>query len=74
MSGCVVQLEILRALHTLIAAGKLPRPRRTIYFLWPQEISGTYEFIKLHPGLRRQAVASTSTWTWWARRCAPTTA
>jgi aminopeptidase YwaD len=51
MSGCVVQLEILRALNRLIASGELPRPRRTIYFLWPNEISGTYEFIKQHPGI-----------------------
>jgi hypothetical protein len=50
MSGCAVQLEILRALNTLIASGQLPRPRRTIYFLWPQEISGTYDYIKRHPG------------------------
>ncbi len=51
MSGCVVQLEILRALNRLIANGQLPKPRRTIYFLWPNEISGTYEFIKQHPGI-----------------------
>jgi aminopeptidase YwaD len=50
MSGVVVQIEILRALQRLIASGQLPRPRRTIYFLWPNEISGTYEYIKLHPG------------------------
>jgi hypothetical protein len=50
MSGCVVQLEILRALNRLIASGELPKPRRTIYFLWPFEISGTYQFIKEHPG------------------------
>jgi len=50
MSGCAVQLEILRALKKLIASGELPRPRRTIHFLWPQEISGTYDFIKRHPG------------------------
>lgn len=50
MSGCVVQLEILRALSKLIAEGTLPKPRRTIYFLWPNEISGTYEFIKQNPG------------------------
>jgi hypothetical protein len=50
MSGCVVQLEILRALNRLIASGDLPKPRRTIYFLWPFEISGTYQFIKEHPG------------------------
>ncbi len=50
MSGCVVQLEILRALNRLIASGELPKPRRTIYFLWPFEISGTYQFIKEHQG------------------------
>jgi len=43
MSGCVVQLEILRTLSKLIAQGALPQPRRNIYFLWPNEISGTYE-------------------------------
>jgi len=50
MSGCVVQLEILRALSTLIARGDLPQPRRTIFFLWPNEISGTYEFIRQNAG------------------------
>jgi len=50
MSGCVVQLEILRTLAKLIAAGDLPRPLRTIHFVWPNEISGTYEFIKQHAG------------------------
>jgi hypothetical protein len=51
MSGVVVQIEILRALQRLIARGDLPRPRRTIYFLWPNEISGTYEYVKQHPDL-----------------------
>jgi len=50
MSGCVIQLEILRALTKLIADGSLPQPRRTIHFLWPNEISGTYEFIRQTPG------------------------
>lgn len=45
MSGCVIQLEILRALSKLIADGDLPQPKRNIFFLWPNEISGTYEFI-----------------------------
>jgi aminopeptidase YwaD len=49
-SGCVVQMEILRALTKLIAQGDLPQPRRTIYFLWPNEISGTYEHLAQHPG------------------------
>jgi len=50
MSGCVVQLEILRALTKLIRDGALPRPRRPIVFLWPQEISGTYEQVKQTDG------------------------
>jgi aminopeptidase YwaD len=53
-ASCALQLEILRALHTLIARGELPRPRRTIHFIWPNEISGTYEFIKQHPGIAEQ--------------------
>ncbi|MCJ7679350.1 MAG: M28 family peptidase [Candidatus Aminicenantes bacterium] len=51
MSGCIVQLEILRSLNELINKGLLPRPRRTITFLWCNEISGTFEHIKQHPGL-----------------------
>jgi hypothetical protein len=51
MSGCVVQLEILRALSKLISQGALPQPRRTIYFLWPNEISGTYEQFRQNPDL-----------------------
>jgi hypothetical protein len=51
MGGPAIQLEILRALHDLIQAGELPRPRRTLHFIWPNEISGTYEFLKREPEL-----------------------
>ncbi len=51
MGGVAVQLEILRTLHRLIGTGTLPRPRRAIHFLWPNEISGTNEFIKHNPDL-----------------------
>jgi hypothetical protein len=50
MSGCAVQLEILRALNRLIGTGALPRPRRSLVFLWPQEISGTFEQIRRTEG------------------------
>ena len=50
MGGCVIQLEILRALDHLIKTEQIPQPRRNIYFIWPNEISGTYEFIKNNPG------------------------
>lgn len=51
MGGPAVQLEILRALHHLIATGQLPRPRRTLHFIWPNEISGTYELVRRDPAL-----------------------
>ncbi len=51
MGGPAIQLEILRALHDLIEAGTLPQPRRTIHFIWPNEISGTYELLRRNPEL-----------------------
>ncbi len=49
--GCLVQLEILRSLHRMIKDGEIEQPRRNIYFLWPNEISGTYRFISDNPGI-----------------------
>ena len=51
MGGPAVQLEILRALDHLIRTGQLTRPRRTLHFVWPVEISGTYEFVRRDPAL-----------------------
>jgi hypothetical protein len=51
VGGPAVQLEILRALHRLIETGMLPQPRRTLHFIWPDEYSGTYEFLRRDPGL-----------------------
>ncbi len=51
MGGPAIQLEILRTLDHLIRTGHLERPRRTIHFIWPQEISGTYEFLRRDPTL-----------------------
>jgi len=51
MGGPAIQLEILRTLHDLIEAEQLPQPRRTIHFIWPNEISGAYEFLKRDPSL-----------------------
>ncbi len=49
MSGCVAELEIARALTRLIKQGHLPRPRRTITFLWADEMSGTRAYLKADP-------------------------
>jgi len=44
-SGVAAMLEIARALQSLITAGRLARPRRTLRFLWVPEMSGTYAFL-----------------------------
>lgn len=47
-SGAAATLEVARALHTLIEAGELPRPRRTLRFLWVPEMTGTYAYLASH--------------------------
>jgi len=47
-SGCVSILEAARTLNTLIKDGRLPRPSRTIRFLWPAEIEGSIMYLTRH--------------------------
>jgi aminopeptidase YwaD len=52
-SGCVTILESARALNHLIGSGKLPRPIRTLRFIWGPEVEGTMAFLSEHPDIRR---------------------
>jgi aminopeptidase YwaD len=52
-SGCVTILESARALNSLIESGKLPRPSRTIRFIWGPEVEGTMAFLSAHSDIRR---------------------
>ena len=52
-SGCVTILESARVLASLIESGKLPRPARTLRFIWGPEVEGTMAFLSAHPDLRR---------------------
>jgi len=45
-SGSSAILEAARTLQALIAEGRLPRPKRTIRFLWVPEFSGTIPYVK----------------------------
>jgi aminopeptidase YwaD len=47
-SGAAAILEDARLLVKLISDGKLPRPRRTIRFMWPPEIAGTMCYLARH--------------------------
>ena len=51
-SGCETILESARVLSRLIGIGRLPRPARTLRFLWSPEIEGTMAFLATHPDLR----------------------
>ncbi|MDB6101959.1 MAG: hypothetical protein JWO52_1958 [Gammaproteobacteria bacterium] len=48
-SGCVTILEVARTLQKLINDGKLPRPARTLRFIWPPEVEGTITLLNAKP-------------------------
>jgi aminopeptidase YwaD len=56
-SGCVTILEAARVLQKLIAAGTLPRPARTLRFIWPPEIEGTVTLLNARPDFAQRIKA-----------------
>jgi len=56
-SGCAMTLEMGRVLLRLVADGKLPRPKRTIHFLWVPEISGTEAWLTRHEDVSERLIA-----------------
>jgi Peptidase family M28 len=56
-SGCAITLEMGRALIRLVAEGRIPKPKRTIHFLWVPEISGTSAWLQKHQDVTRKLVA-----------------
>ena len=57
-SGCVTILESARILARLIASGALPRPRRTLRFIWGPEVEGTMAFLATHPEIKNHLRAN----------------
>ncbi|HUP48972.1 MAG TPA: DUF4910 domain-containing protein [Thermoanaerobaculia bacterium] len=57
-SGCAAILEVARTLSKLIGEGKLPRPARTIRFVWPPEIEGTMALLTARPDLTARMKAA----------------
>lgn len=57
-SGCVTIMESARVLNRLIGSGKLPRPARTLRFIWGPEVEGTMAFLSAHPDIRRSLRAN----------------
>ena len=56
-SGSAAILEVARALQAGIAKGTLPKPRRTIRFLWLPEIAGSQAYLIRHPEIARRLAA-----------------
>ncbi len=57
-SGCAGELEVARTLSGLIRSGVLPRPERTIRFLWPAEIEATIALLNARPEYARRTLAT----------------
>lgn len=57
-SGCALTLEVGRSYLKLINEGKLPRPKRTINFLFVPEIQGTNAFFQANPDKRKTIIGT----------------
>jgi aminopeptidase YwaD len=57
-SGCAGILEAARSLMRLIADSKLPRPERTIRFIWPCEVECTMALLNGRPEFARRTLAT----------------
>jgi Zn-dependent M28 family amino/carboxypeptidase len=57
-SGVALTLEIGRAYIKLIEEGRLPRPKRTINFLWVPEFSGTNAWLNAHPEQKKRIIGN----------------
>jgi hypothetical protein len=57
-SGSATILEVARTLNTLIEEGRIPRPRRTIRFLWGPEYSGTGPWVVANKDIMERTLAN----------------
>jgi aminopeptidase YwaD len=60
ISGCADTLEMARAWKKLIDDGVLPRPRRTVRFMWVPEIAGSNAYLDRYPEETKHFVAAVS--------------
>ena len=59
-SGSAAALEMARTWMKLIRDGVLPRPRRTVRFMWVPEIQGTRAYLERFPEETKRMVAAIS--------------
>jgi len=58
ISGSACILEVARVLNTLIAEGRLPKPKRTIRFIWGPEFSGIGEWVKANRDIMERTLCN----------------
>jgi len=58
ISGSACILEVARILHTLVSEGRLPRPKRTIRFIWGPEFSGIGEWVRNNPAIMERTLCN----------------
>jgi len=59
-SGSATALEVARAWKKLIDDGVMPRPKRTVRFMWVPEIQGTNAYLDRYPEETKRMVAAIS--------------
>jgi aminopeptidase YwaD len=57
-SGCAGILDVARSLNRLVREGRLPRPERTLRFIWPCEIECTIALLNARPQFARRTLAT----------------
>jgi len=53
-SGCVTIMESARILAHLISTGAVPKPLRTLRFIWGPEVEGTMAYLASHPEVKKE--------------------
>jgi hypothetical protein len=53
-SGCATLVELARAINEAVRSGKLPKPDRTLTFLWGEEMGVSRQWIADHPAEAKQ--------------------
>lgn len=58
ISGSAVILEVARMLHDLYNEGRLPKPERSIRFVWVPEFSGTIPWVNTHKDVMEKTLCN----------------
>jgi aminopeptidase YwaD len=58
ISGSACILEVARIINTLVADGRLPKPKRTIRFIWGPEFSGIGEWVKANRDIMERTLCN----------------